>query len=559
MKKIGIITTTLLCAVLNTTAFAASPLPSFDKTAVTEYPYYRTGKQEAEVENRLQQKEAYQPGNTGTQENPAFYVKSIKLTGFVLPEVHQNKKLQDILAAYTHRSVAFAELQLLTDEVTKYARDCGFTVSQAVVPEQEITNGELEVAVYAASYDDIKMVQNTSKVADRVLVKFLEPLKKDVVITDKKLERVMNDLNDLPGVIARGSLYPGSRPLTTGLAVEILRRPVWNNYVFADNGGSKSSGRYRYGIHTEINNPGEQGDKIGITGSISNKHTKNYAVNYETAVGSRGTRIGVGVSKTTYDIGWQNGFFNQYGDSEAFSFYGMTPVYRDKSKRVTALYGYDYRRIEDNMDYKLNFGDNLIMSASDTNKKHANVFHVGLAASEYQPNLFTYGNVTYWYGDIDAKEQEAYFEGAYHKLTADFKHVRYWTDWNLRIEAHAQLANRGLDGSERFYLGGMNGVRAYPASETSGDVGYNATMELRRRTDIEGLEVAAFIDVGEVTIAKGYNQHRNLAGWGLGLRYAKENDWYAQFDYAWKIHGEPYQSEDHDHRGRMWFQVYKMF
>lgn len=175
MKKIGIITTTLLCAVLNTTAFAASPLPSFDKTAVTEYPYYRTGKQEAEVENRLQQKEAYQPGNTGTQENPAFYVKSIKLTGFVLPEVHQNKKLADILAAYTHRSVAFEELQLLTDEVTKYARDCGFTVSQAVVPEQEITNGELEVAVYAASYDDIKVVQNTSKVADRVLVKFLEP------------------------------------------------------------------------------------------------------------------------------------------------------------------------------------------------------------------------------------------------------------------------------------------------------------------------------------------------------------------------------------------------
>ena len=105
----------------------------------------------------------------------------------------------------------------------------------------------------------------------------------------------------------------------------------------------------------------------------------------------------------------------------------------------------------------------------------------------------------------------------------------------------------------------MNGVRAYPASETSGDTGYNATLEIRRRTDIEGLEAAAFIDVGEVRLAKSARQHEKLAGWGLGLRYTKPNDWYAQFDYAWKIDGRPYASEDHDHRGRMWFQLYKMF
>lgn len=556
--KFKLLTCTVLFSICcSAIVLAESPIPSFDKAAVTEYPYNRRGNQEIIVDNSWKY---YHPGNTGTEESPAFYIKKIRLTGFVLPQDHQGTTLQSILDRYTGRNVEFNELRQLTEVITAYARDCGYTVSQAVVPQQEISDGQLEIKVYAAVYDSINMVGNTSRVADRVLLKYLKPLKKDTVITDKKLERVLNSLNDLPGVTARGTLYPGLRPVSTGLVIDIIERPVWNNYIFADNGGSRSSGRYRYGIHTEINNPGQQGDKIELTGFISNRDTDNYAFSYETAVGSRGTRMGVGLSKTTYDIGWQDNFLHQYGESEAVSVYGLTPVYRDKSKRLTALYGYDHRSIRDDMElrYDLGFGG-IIIADRLKNKKYADVMHIGITGSEYLPGQFTYGNITYWYGDIDVKDDSAYFEGFYHKLTADVKHVRYWTDWNLRLEAHGQLANRDLDGSERFYLGGLNGVRAYPASEISGDTGYNATLELRRHMGIDGLEAAAFIDVGEVKLLKSSTRHKKLAGWGLGVRYARENDWYAQLDYAWKIDGEPYQSEGHDHDGRLWFQIYKMF
>lgn len=113
MDKLRLLTCAALCG-LCANAFAASPLPSFDKTAVTEYPWYRTGQQKAEAENQLKKPESYRPGNTGTEEKPAFYIKRIRLTGFVLPEVHNETRLQDILAAYTNRSVAFDELQVLT-------------------------------------------------------------------------------------------------------------------------------------------------------------------------------------------------------------------------------------------------------------------------------------------------------------------------------------------------------------------------------------------------------------------------------------------------------------
>lgn len=558
MKNKILLTTAILCTVASMNAWASSPLPSFDKEAVTDYPYNRRGQQQV-ITNESSGEESYRPGNTGTAEQPAFYVKTIKLTGEALPPTHNDTMLQNILNKYTNRSITFDELNELANAVTTYARNCGLTVSQAIVPPQEVAGGVLELRVYAAAYDTVQITKNNSRVADRVLIKFTEPLRSGDTITDKKLEQVINNINDLPGVAARAVLRPSSRPVTTALDIEVERRPVWNNYLFADNGGSKSSGRYRYGFHTELNNPGQQGDKFSVSGYISNKDTDNYSVSYETAVGSRGTRWGVGYSKSTYDIGWVDNFINPSGDSEGISFYGLTPIYRDKEKRVTAIYGYDHRKIEDNMRIKLDMGSLGNFSDSSTNEKSADILHAGIAASEYQPNRFTSANLIYWYGDIDVKHTGAYYEGAYHKLTADFNHVRYWTDWNLRIEAHAQLANRDLDGSERFYLGGMNSVRAYPASDTSGDTGYNATLELRRRTDIEGLEVAAFIDVGEVKLAKSSNQHEKLAGWGLGLRYTKPNDWYAQFDYAWKIDGHEYASEDHDHNGRMWFQIYKMF
>ncbi len=552
MKKIGVLTTALFCAALNATAFAASPLPSFDKEAVTTHPYNRTGEQEVKVTDEQKNQEAVPGGNSGTAEKPAFYVKEIVLTGFELPD--ELGELQKILAGYSHRSVGMDELPALTAAISEYARLRGFTVAQAVVPPQEVADGKLEIKIYVASFDKINLKVNGSDVADRVIQRFMKPLHSGEVITDKKLESVLNNLNDLPGVIGRGILQPGSKPATTSLDVEVLERRVWNNYIFADNGGSKSSGRYRYGIHTEINNPGHQGDKIGITGYISNKHTKNYGVNYETAIGGRGTRWGIGYSKSSYDLGTVN-FWNPTGESEGFSFYGLTPIYRDKSKKLTAIYGYDHRKITDDMRFDLIPQLNWKIGT----EKSADVFHAGVAFSEYLPNRFTGGNLIYWYGDIETDNGGAYYDGGYHKLTADFNHVRYWKLWNLRFNASAQLASRGLDGSERFYLGGMSGVRAYPASETSGDVGYTATVELRRATGVEGLEAAAFIDVGEVTRSKGYGEHRNLAGWGVGLRYAKPGDWYAQFDYARKINGEDNISEDHNHDGRMWFQVYKMF
>ena len=536
----------VLSMLLTCPAWAQSPIPTFDKEAVTDHPYNRTGRQEVVVDEASSR--IYRPGNTGTDGDPAFFIRHITLTGFALPDDYG--RLQALLQSYSGRSVKVSKLQELTGAVTAYAKACGYPVVQAVVPPQEIAGGQLEIKVYVAKYDEVRLVQNRTDVADSVLQGYLHSLRPGEVMTDKPLELAMNNLNDLPGVTAKAILRPGREAGTTAVDVQAERRPVWNNYVFADNGGGYYSGRYRYGFNTEINNPGHNGDKITLSGMMSSHDVQNYSVRYETPAGYDGTRLGAAFSRSEYEL-HTNSWYTSLGKSQGISLYGMTPLYRDRMNRLTAIYGYDHRNIEDSYRFRDRHVPEIKVS------KQADVWHAGFSGSQHYPNEFTQYDLIYWYGHMDT-DGGSYLDGTYHKLTGSMLKLWYDGPWNYRVRFQGQLANRALDGSEQFYLGGMNGVRAYGSNDGYGDAGWLGSAEIRRQTGIEGLEAAAFIDTGYANNkSSGYSEH--LSGWGLGLRYSKPNDWYVQLDWARKIDGRRDWSEPADHDSRWWFQVYKMF
>jgi hemolysin activation/secretion protein len=74
-------------------------------------------------------------------------------------------------------------------------------------------------------------------------------------------------------------------------------------------------------------------------------------------------------------------------------------------------------------------------------------------------------------------------------------------DWSLYALVTGQFANKNLDSSEKFFLGGANGVRAYPSSEGGGSEGTMLNLELRWRA-MSNLVVTGFYDWGSVTVNK---------------------------------------------------------
>jgi len=138
----------------------------------------------------------------------------------------------------------------------------------------------------------------------------------------------------------------------------------------------------------------------------------------------------------------------------------------------------------------------------------------------------------------------------------------------LNLSFAGQLASKNLHSSEKFYLGGPTGVRAYPQSEADGDEGYRFTAELRYRvpglsTPKSGFYLAGFFDYGGVLRHKtDYDpttaNWRSLSGAGIGLIWTRERDYAFRLDYAWKTCGEV-AAADTDKNGRIWLQAIKYF
>jgi hemolysin activation/secretion protein len=111
------------------------------------------------------------------------------------------------------------------------------------------------------------------------------------------------------------------------------------------------------------------------------------------------------------------------------------------------------------------------------------------------------------------------------------------TDWTVQASVAGQFSAQVLDSSERFYLGGASGVRAYPASEGGAANGELIQFELRRRLPA-GFSVGAFYDVGHVR-PDGISGDWVLRGAGLALSWAGAQGASLQASWARRIGRNP--------------------
>jgi hemolysin activation/secretion protein len=127
-----------------------------------------------------------------------------------------------------------------------------------------------------------------------------------------------------------------------------------------------------------------------------------------------------------------------------------------------------------------------------------------------------------------------------------------------------QLARNNLDSSEKFYLGGSGGVRAYPSSEGGGSDGTMVNVDVRWRVR-ESWIVSGFYDWGVVTVNRdnafpgGSARNRfNLQGAGLGLTWLGRDGKSVQAIWARRIGDNPnatFEGKDQDGslvRNRFW-------
>jgi hemolysin activation/secretion protein len=106
----------------------------------------------------------------------------------------------------------------------------------------------------------------------------------------------------------------------------------------------------------------------------------------------------------------------------------------------------------------------------------------------------------------------------------------------LYLNLAGQLAGKDIDTSERLYLGGTSGVRAYPASEIGGARGQLMNLEWRWRVD-PSLTLVGFYDWGRAQNTG--EAAASLRGAGLGAGWQNPSGVYIKTTWARRIGDNP--------------------
>ena len=492
-----------------------------------------------------------------------FVLQGFRITGnHTLPTAALEALVHDAVG----HDVGLAELDTMAARISHYYRQHGYLVGRAYLPAQDIEGGIVEIAVIEGRYSHLT-VANGAHLRDSIAHQHVDDLS-GLPVYAPKIERKLLLLDDLAGVERTyATLGPGALVGETDATFELAPSPWVTGSVEYDNHGNHFIGADRLTGRVEVLSPLRLGDELNARFTRGFEGLDYGYVNYRLPVGGDGWRIGAGYSASDYQLGKNFAPLAANGDSNTTTLNISYPLLRTRRYSLYGDAGYAWREFQDRIDATAAVTDKRTHSATLTFSGDLRDSFGGGGVTAFSI-LYSNGNVnidTPAARAIDALSART--NGHFDKWNFNFLRLQRLGEYTtLMVALSAQQAGKNLDSSEKFILGGANGIRAYPQGEASGDSGYLATTELRYRVAenwLSGvLQPFLFVDVGAVSLTEeafvaGTNR-RCLAGAGAGLTWLEAHGLQATLTLATRL-GHEHAISDTDSHLRGWVQVSSRF
>jgi len=475
-------------------------------------------------------------------------VKGFKVSG---QDIFPEEKLLAVLDKRKNQLLSFRDLEAGADDLSAYFRDRGYVAVRVYLPVQKITNGIVEYAVEVGRFDKLT-VRNHTSIHDSAVEREVRCLKQGEYLTKAKLQRAIWLLSDLAGADAKAVLSQGSEPGTVHVEIDLNKHKGKQGLVTVDNYGNRYTGYYELGVDYDFLNLAHEGDHFAVGGLLTGSHLYNYGFNYTIPVATDGLKASVGYNVLSYNMGEEYDWLDAVGTARITNVGLDYAIRRSQKNNLYVGARYEYSNLKD--EYRL---------GGWSDDKHG---HAGILAF-YGDETDHYGS-TFWrvenkWGSVGFSKNgltDGSTEGGYWKIKGNILRRQDLTPrLYLLLSARGQYAKDRLDSSERMSLGGINGVRAYPASEASGDRGYITRAELRYLIPLKQqdkqLQLAAYFDHGGVLrMDPGGEYYRHLEGAGLGLIFSRYQDWFIRTDYAWRLSNDLPTSDTSSPNGHFWIR-----
>lgn len=514
----------------------------------------------------LQEVERQRPSSIAPREGPAlnvppllepsaaptaaFTVKNFSFTGNTKVG---SASLQAALRGYLNRPIQFKDLQEAANVVADTYAKQGW-LARAYIPRQDITEGTVRIHVIEAIFGGSK-IQGDFRHAPPWLVQGTVQGQSapDQILSLTDVERGLLLADDLPGISVTGSLVAGENTRETDVLVNVQDTPWITGRLQVDNQGNKSTGENEISINSAINGLTGHADQLTAYG-LYTEGLSFMRVGYSIPLNYNGLRLGASYSTLGYriidDDLFTSGQDRGTGFANTWGFEASQPILRSANTNVLATLGYTSKLF-----------DNRVGQVT-TSEYTVDVVSFGVIATHLD-SLGGGGYTTLTFnpsmGDVDYSlspdyqqiiEATTQTEGQYAKLRYGLSRQQNLPgNFSIYANFRGQIASKNLDSSERFYLGGPYGVRAYPNNEGGGAQGNLFSLELRYDPMPE-FQFAIFYDVGAVQINK-FNDHvaaaqpnnGTLQGAGLGVSWRGPYNIVLNATWAFRIGTNPFSDD----------------
>jgi hemolysin activation/secretion protein len=455
----------------------------------------------------------------------------IQVTSFRLVGIKQlqPEPLLQRLQPLTNQALTVAQINSAADLVTQAYREAGFMLAQAVVLPQVIDNGIITITINEGNLQKLEFTSAASSSVPSVVQSGVsQAVRVGEAVNAKHLEEALLLGNDVPGRGVSNAEITFDSPVAESASMRINYQPAprLQGLISLDNGGNRYTGKTRVIGQLQWNEPFSAGDQLALT-LLSTGSKLNYAqVGYRVPLSLRAT-LGASASVLQYELCCQNPGTEITGSAKAASIDLAYNLRMERREKLFLLASLDTKTLQSELntveqtDRQVSALSLGMRGSSESSSGALRSWALGLRAGQAElANL----------ADLAADTLAARTQGRFSKITGSFyQNQALSSGWTWLAQARGQASlEHNLEGSEKFVLGGPDGVRAYPSGEGVGDKGWLASIEVRYSVAAaQGLSLLGFVDGGGVSrysknasliLGNQINSY-SLAGSGLGLRY----------------------------------------
>lgn len=405
------------------------------------------------------------------------------------------ERIRAIARSYEGRRLTIGEIQGIVSKFDDAYRAAGFKAGFAIVPNQSLAGGTLQITLVEPRVDGVSMsgIGHTDPdyIADRV---FLRP---GDLLQLEELERNLNLINRMGGggLQVESVLQPGGEFGTTSVEIRVLEAPRFEVSGTGDSFGTRETGRARFTAAARVNSVTGRDDPLQFGVSRARDATNGFITYSAPILGATRLNLGAAASESAITAGE----FAPLGletDTQFASASLKTPLWNTERWLLTLEGGGEYDR-------------SVTTTGPLEIERQISEAFARLEITYYGDTSGLLLNGKFGAFNAHIEDNAATSSEVYHAFSgAGFGYSR-WGRFEARVRGNWQWALEDLlPSSKQFSLGGPYSVRGYQSGQFSGDSGFYLGAEARYRAAgigtptsfprLDAFDIVAFADGGGV-------------------------------------------------------------